>query len=117
MSGRSKPRCECNSEDLIREISALALSTQSEQIRIQAWTLLTGVTWPTASVFLHFAFGNHYPILDHGRLWSLGFSKPRQYTFPLWYEYTAVCQQLAKEAGVTMRTLDQALLQYSKTHQ
>jgi len=61
---RSKPYCESNEASLIQEVSALAMTTGSERIRIQIWTLLAGVKWPTASVFLHFAFPDSYPILD-----------------------------------------------------
>lgn len=53
---RSKPHCESNDARTIQEVSALALTTKSERLKIQVWTLLAGVKWPTASVFLHFAF-------------------------------------------------------------
>jgi hypothetical protein len=111
---RSLKHCQSNGDEEIRDISALVLGTQSELIRIQAWTLLAGVNWQIASAFLHFAFGDSYPILDYRTLWSLEAGRPRQYTFPLWQEYTTVCQQLAKQAGATMRSLDQALVQYYK---
>jgi hypothetical protein len=61
---RSKPHCESNDALTIQEVSALALTTKSERLKIQVWTLLAGVKWPTASVFLHFAFPDSYPILD-----------------------------------------------------
>ena len=114
---RSKPRCESNEEDLIREVSALAISTESERLRIQIWTLLAGVKWPTASVFLHFAFQDQYPILDFRALWSLKTEVPAQYTFPFWSAYTDFCRTLARKAKVSMRTLDQALWKYSEIHQ
>ena len=61
---RSRPRCESNDEEFVHEISALARTVESERLRIEMWTLLSGVKWPTASVFLHFAFLNQFPILD-----------------------------------------------------
>jgi len=114
---RSKPHCESNDSALIKEISALALATKSERLRIQSWTLLTGVKWPTASVFLHFAFPDRYPVLDYRALWSLQAAVPPQYTFSFWEKYAGFCRSLAGEAGVTMRTLDKALWTYSKLRQ
>jgi thermostable 8-oxoguanine DNA glycosylase len=114
---RTKPRCERNDEDFIRVISSLVKTTKSERLRIQAWTLLEGVGWPTASVFLHFAFPDKYPILDFRALWSLSTEVPKQYTFQFWQKYSEFCRELACKAGVTMRELDQALWVYSKLNQ
>ncbi len=114
---RSKPRCESNDANLIREVSALVKSTESERLRIQIWTLLAGVKWPTASVFLHFAFPNRYPILDFRALWSLKADVPAQYTFSFWSDYTKFCRDLARRSCVTMRVLDKALWKYSEIHQ
>jgi hypothetical protein len=114
---RSRPRCESNDEGLIREVSALARTTESERMRIQIWTLLAGVKWPTASVFLHFAFLDRYPILDFRALWSLKTAVPAQYTFDFWSAYADFCRKLARQAGVSMRILDQALWKYSEIHQ
>ena len=114
---RSKPRCKSNDEAFIKEISALVLTTKSEHLRIQIWTLLSGVQWATASVFLHFGFSNKYPIMDYRALWSLTTDVPRKYTFEFWQKYTFFCQNLARQADVTMRVLDQALWKYSEIHQ
>ncbi len=114
---RSRPRCESNDEGLIREVSALARTTESERMRILIWTLLAGVKWPTASVFLHFAFPDQYPILDFRALWSLKTDVPKQYTFPFWLSYAEFCRKLSRHAGVSMRILDQALWKYSEIHQ
>jgi len=114
---RSKSRCASNDAVMIREVSSLARTTTSEQLRIQIWTLLAGVKWPTASVFLHFAFPQRYPILDFRALWSLGTDVPPQYTFPFWNQYAGVCRQLSESNKVSMRTLDQALWKYSELNQ
>jgi hypothetical protein len=116
-SPRSRPRCESNEESFIEEVSRLVLTAKSERIKIQAWTLLDGVQWPTASVFLHFAFPNQYPILDFRALWSLTMDVPSSYTYPFWEKYINYCRILARQAGVTMRILDQALWKYSEIHQ
>lgn len=114
---RSQSRCAKNAPSTIEEISRLVLTTQSEALKIQAWTLLSGVRWPTASVFLHFAFENQYPILDYRALWSLGFRKPPPYTVKFWESYTAFCRSTAAKAGVSMRVFDQALWKYSDLNQ
>lgn len=114
---RSKSHCAKNDESTIKEISGFVLSTSSEALKIQAWTLLSGVKWPTASVFLHFTFPDRYPILDFRALWSLGIEKPPLYTLNLWLEYTKTCRDLAAKAQVSMRSLDQALWKYSHLNQ
>lgn len=114
---RSRPRCESNDESDIREVSRFALSTTSERARIQVWTMLSGVSWPTASVFLHFGFPDQYPILDFRALWSMQVDVPSQYTFALWWDYTQKCREIARRARVSMRTLDRALWAYSSENQ
>jgi len=103
-----------NSERVVREVTRIALSTEIEQLKIIAPFALRGVSWATASVLLHFAAGEPYPILDYRALWSVGHHKPAMYSFELWWAYTERCRRLAAEAGVTMRELDRALWQFSK---
>jgi len=91
------------------------MNTESERLRIELWTLLAGVRFPTASVFIHFSFADQYPILDFRALSSLGVDVPSQYTFEFWWRYTSCCRDIAREADVTMRQLDQALWYYSKS--
>jgi hypothetical protein len=86
-------------------------------LRIEVLTLLAGVSWPTASVILHFFHREQYPILDVRALWSLQCDPPGEYDIPFWESYTSSCRSLAQKAGVSMRTLDRALWQYSKENQ
>jgi hypothetical protein len=116
-SQRTKSRCASNSPTYIKEVTAAALSAESEQLRIQAPTLLFGVNWPTASVILHFCSKQPYPILDFRALWSLSINKPPGYTFKFWWAYTEFCRALAKSHSLSMRELDKALWQYSKDNQ
>jgi len=111
---RSQPRVASNPDGFIQAVTQTALSTPDERLRIEVLTLLAGVNWPTASVLLHFGHADTYPILDFRALWSLGVETPPVYQFDFWWEYTLTCRQLATEAGVSMRTLDRALWQYSK---
>jgi hypothetical protein len=116
-TARSQSRCRKNSQGFVREVTQCALSTSAEQLRIEVLTLLTGVGWPTASVILHFFHSEAYPILDFRALWSLNADVPRQYDFQFWQGYTDFCRHLANDCGVSMRTLDRALWQFSNEKQ
>jgi hypothetical protein len=120
-SPRNVKRYAQNDEEFIRAVTQTALAARSERLRIEVLTLLDGVNWPTASVLLHFGRKDEYPILDFRALWSLNVDVPpdtyKFYNFDLWWAYTEFCRQLAKEASVSMRTLDRALWQFSKDHQ
>lgn len=116
-SPRNRSRCAANAPEFVQEATAVAFSTPSERLRIEALTLLTGVGWPTASVILHFCHTDRYPILDYRALWSLSRDVPARYNYEFWTEYAVACRALATEADVSMRTLDRALWQYSKEKQ
>jgi hypothetical protein len=42
---------------------------------------------------------------------------PKKYDFKFWSAYTEACRKLSDETGVSMRTLDRALWQFSKENQ
>lgn len=113
-SPRIRPQANKNDEALIKDITKIALTTPHPRLSIEVLLILKGVSWPVASVILHFGKKNKYPILDYRALWSLGFDQPKVYSFELWEAYTKYCQKVAKESNVTLRTLDRALWQYSK---
>jgi hypothetical protein len=115
---RSRSRVSRNTTAAIRDATSLALSTSDERLRIGVLTLLQGIEIPTASVLLHLAHHEPYPILDFRALWSIGVaSQPYYYSFAFWQAYVVKCRALAQSAGVSMRTLDRALWQYSKRRQ
>ena len=114
---RSSANANKNPEEYIEEVTGFALDTQSERARIESLTILDGVGWPTASVILHLFHRDPYPIIDFRTLWSLSLDVPAKYTFYFWWPYVDFCRNLAKKAGVDMRTLDRALWQYSKENQ
>lgn len=116
-SPRSKSYVERNNEEFILAVTHTALATPDERLRIEVLTLLDGVSWPTASVLLHFGHNAPYPILDYRALWSLSVEGGMNYNFDFWWEYVQACRQTAKQAGVEMRTLDRALWQYAKENQ
>lgn len=115
---RSKSRVAKNPESLILEATRVALTAKHEQLHIYPLLALHGVSWPTASVILHFWHSDPYPILDFRALWSLGHAKPpAAYNFDFWWQYTQFCRTLAQECDVSMRVLDRALWQYSSARQ
>ncbi len=114
---RTQARCRKNAEEYIATITRTALATTDERLKIEILTLLEGVSWPTASVVLHFCDMKPYPILDFRALWSLGVSAPSKYTFALWEPYTSFVRELAATSKRSMRTIDRALWAYSKERQ
>jgi hypothetical protein len=111
---RSAPLVAQNSAGMVRAATHVALSdTAAERERIEALLSLCGVGWPTASVLLHVAYPERFPILDTRALHALGVHAP-SYNFAFWEAYVATYRRLAAQAGVDGRTLDQALWQWSK---
>jgi hypothetical protein len=113
-TARSKSRVAQNTDAFVEAITGAAFATEDESERMAALCALRGVEAPTASVLLHFAWPDRYPIIDWRALESLG--EPEQATYPItdWLSYVSACRALAEEAGVTMRVLDKALWQYSR---
>jgi hypothetical protein len=114
---RSQPRCAENREDYVNEVTRVALATRNEELKIRVLLALNGVSWPTASVILHFCDRSAYPILDVRALWSAGLRRLPRYTFPLWWEYTGFTREISRQTGLSMRAVDRALWQYSKERQ
>ncbi|MFN0151097.1 MAG: hypothetical protein ACKVU1_10390 [bacterium] len=114
---RSRSRCARNEAAFIKAVTRAALSSRNERFKIEALTLLDGVSWPTASVILHFCDRDPYPIVDFRALWSLGVNAPARYTFPFWREYCEVVRGLVARTGMSIRDVDRGLWQYSKERQ
>lgn len=116
-SKRPKKKYESNDEALVKEITKFSLSTLNEEARIKSLMVLNGVSYPLASVILHFAFPNKYSIMDFRALWSIGWEQPKSYNFDFWQKYCEKIMQIAKEVGEDIRTVDKALWEYSKENQ
>ena len=116
-SPRSAGHIQNNDDDYVRTVTGFAFQTTNERARIESLTLLDGVSWPTASVILHFFHVEKYPILDFRALWSVGATVPPRYTFQFWWRYVEFCRELADRTGRGMRALDRALWAYSKANQ
>jgi hypothetical protein len=113
---RSAPLVAQNSCESVEASTRAALSeTGDERKRVEALLSLRGVGWPTASVLLHLALPERYPILDKRALHALGVDNaPSRYTFEYWEPYVTEYARLIKLAGVDGRTFDQALWQWSR---
>ena len=111
---RSRPKVAANTQAAIVDATGRALAAGDEATRIAALLELEGVGVPTASTLLYFAFPDDYPILDIRALESLGVKPRSTYPVSFWLEYLGVCRELSRRAGVSLRTLDKALWQYSK---
>ena len=110
--GRTRQLCGQNTEAEVEEITAVSFAAGSERLRIGTLLALRGVQWPMASVILHFAFPDRYPILDVRAMNTVG--GLTLYTFERWLEYLELCRATAKTHGITMRTLDKALWAFDK---
>jgi hypothetical protein len=114
-SPRSGPLVAENAPGEIEAATRRALAAgATERERVDALTALRGVGVPSASTLLYFAFPTGYPILDVRALESLGANGRSTYSAAFWERYLAACRALASEHGVSIRTLDKALWQYSK---
>src|SRR4051812_3331199 len=114
-SPRSAPLVTQNSARDVEAAARTALAGDTpERERIEALLALRGVGWPTASVLLHVADPDGYPILDVRALQALGVARAPAYSFRFWAAYRAAWQDVRERAGVDGRTLDRALWQWSK---
>ncbi|HEY7195761.1 MAG TPA: hypothetical protein VH306_01085 [Gaiellaceae bacterium] len=112
---RSAPLVARNSAEEVEARTRTALGEWTgEGERIDALRSLRGVGWPTASVLLHLADPDRYPILDTRALHALGVRGTTTYGSAFWEAYLAAWRGLAGQAGVDGRTFDKALWQWSK---
>jgi hypothetical protein len=113
-TARSRSRVARNTSAFVEAITGAAFATEDEHERMAALCALRGVDAPSASVLLHFAFPDRYPIIDWRALESLGQRGRAAYSISYWLAYVDECRTLADRAGVTMRVLDKALWQHSR---
>lgn len=110
-----------NSDKFVRKTTSFAFKTNDERKEIESLLSvnngLKGVSWPVASVILHFAFPEGYPILDYRVIWSLGWKQPENYNFEFWQKYVRGLKSLARKFNLSLRTIDKALWFYSKENQ
>ena len=114
-AGRSVPLVERNRRTSIEGATRTALDTTTpERERAEVLVALEGVGYPVASTVLHFGHADPYPILDRRALEAAGYKTQRTvYTFSFWWEWVVFCRRTATACGVSMRTLDRAMWQWS----
>jgi hypothetical protein len=110
--GRTRQLVSENTAEEIREISTVSFAAKTERMRIGALLALRGVRWPMASVILHFAFPDKYPIFDVRAMNSVGSNT--SYTFEKWIDYIKLCRKTATDFDVSLRVLDRALWEYDR---
>jgi hypothetical protein len=114
---RSQPLVAANADFEVENATRPALAAAAdERERMESLLQLRGVGVPTGSALLHFAYPEAYPILDVRALESLGVKGRSTYSVAFWLRYLDSCRSLAARHGVSVRTLDKALWQYSKEH-
>jgi hypothetical protein len=102
------------SDQQTESTTARVFATADEYERMEELTSLPGVGVPVGSALLFAAFPDDYPILDVRALESLGVRPRSVYPIDFWLDYLEYCRQLADSSGVSIRTLDKALWQYSR---
>jgi len=113
-SPRSAPLVVSNGAPAVEAATRLALDPATgERERMEALRSLSGVSWATASVLLHLADPDRYPILDVRAVQALGAPVPGS-GLRFWEAYVRAYRDVAARAGVDGRTLDRALWQWSK---
>ena len=105
-------RVRRNTVDEVEMITRESFASTSERQRIDKLRDLQGVDWVMASVILHFAFPDCYPVLSQHALTAIG--APREQSFENWTSITKFCREKSTKYGVTMRELDRALWVYAK---
>ena len=115
-SARVMGHIEKNDEQYVKEVTQVSLSTKNEKLKIEILTLLNGVQIRMASAILFFCFKEQYTVMDY-RAWDSLKALDKingeiSDTFECWQKYNEICQEIAKQNGVSLRELDKALWQY-----
>ena len=107
---RNRGNCKRNSDTIIKQMTEIAFAPDcDEEVRITVLQSINGVSWAMASVILHFAFPEEYPLLDIRAMTTIGGVTNRTYNFDIWWNYTLFCRKEAKKHNITLRELDRAL--------
>lgn len=115
-AARTKRYICTNDPKYVEEVARVSLKTDNERLRLEILTLLNGVGIRMASAMLHFCFPERYTVMDW-RAWKslakLGkIIGEIEDTYETYKKYNDVCQGIAKQLRVSLRTLDKALWQW-----
>jgi hypothetical protein len=113
-SPRPKTLLECNSDTDVADALRLAVSAQSERSAMAVLCGLRGVEVPVASAILTAIDQLRFTVIDFRALETLEVDMPAP-TVEQYLQYLAYCRARANEFGITLRDLDRALWQRSKS--
>ncbi len=113
---RQKPNYNANDEHTIISKTRDLYMHGDHQKRIESLDELSGVGYPVASAILHYCFPDIYSIIDFRAIEALGWEQPSYYTYAYWEKYFIKIQEIAKTYGLSIRTVDKALWEWSKEH-
>lgn len=111
--GRGRSRLRKNTDKEIIDILRLAIVAKTDRAAISVLSGLNGVGVPVASAILTALDPGRFTIIDFRALETLGVTKPN-ITINFYLLYLNECRKIAKENGVSLRTLDRALWQWSR---
>jgi hypothetical protein len=109
---RIRPQIARNTEAGVRGLTAAAFLARGDATRLRLLLGLRGVGVAVASVVLHFADPDRYPIYDarvRVALRRIGVRRRFPPTAAGWVAYAAILRDLAARQRVSLRTLDKAL--------
>jgi hypothetical protein len=113
-SNRSIGLAQRNDPADVRDALRLAVSAKTERAAVAVLTGLRGVKVPVASAILTAIKPDQFTVIDYRALESLGISKT-VLSVEFYLDYLAGCRRLARAHKVSLRTLDRALWQWSKS--
>ncbi len=118
--GRGRERRKVNSNDLIKQITQLALNISTEdekyktELRLTLLMSLRGVGMGVASAVLALIFPKEYAVIDF-RVWKQIFDKDkRSFTLADYEEYIKKIREFAKELGWDPQEVDFAIWTYDQ---
>jgi hypothetical protein len=118
--GRSKRWWAFNNDDLVRQITALALNIvhpdTDYQLQLRAGILSTmrGVGVPVASAVLALVFPSEYAVIDF-RVWRQLFEEEKKVFFiPDYRRYMRALRPLAARLGWDVQEVDHAIWEYDR---
>jgi hypothetical protein len=111
--GRGRSRLDKNSDGDVFDALRLAVSASTERAAISVLCGLQGVDIPIASAIMTAIRPAQFTVIDFRALEAL--SQPKVVvSLPYYLRYLAACKAIASEVGCSLRTLDQALWQWSR---
>jgi len=103
-----------NSAADVEEALRVAVSAKTDRTAMAVLIGLRGIDVPVGSAVLSMIDPERFTIVDFRALAALGVARRAAPSIDFYLEYLVRCRQLASDYGVSMRTLDKAMWQWSK---